>query len=167
MKKHISELIVSGIALLYGLFLLFAGIEIFPFSIGRVAFLSTCVCLFAMSLAVATVQRNTIGLFFTFTFAVLIVSAVVMMFGYTSRNVYPLFIASVFCGGMGISPKLPAFRPFCLSLAMVGATLILMLESFNVLAVSVVLPILVIYFALLGITYALIALRKKSEEENL
>ncbi len=167
MKKHISEFIISIVALLYGVFLLLAGLDVFPFTISEAAFISTCVCLLASSAVVFAVQRNPIGLFFAVAFAVLTLAATLLLVGFTSRNVYPLYIASVFAGGAVVFATKAQLRRFSrFSLAALGGTMILMLESFGALKTEIVLPILVIYLAFMGIIYALLKLKDKGDKEE-
>lgn len=166
MRKHLSELIISVIVLIYGVFMLLAGLNTFPFSVSEAAFVATCTCLLLASAVVATVQKNPIGLFFTLVFAVLLVAAAMLALGYSSRNVYPLYIASVFVGGMGVSPKLTYKRFFFVSAVLTLASLILLIESFGVLNFSAVMPILIIYFAIIGILYASLKLKKRKSDKE-
>ncbi len=164
MRKHVSESIISIIVIIYGVFMLLTGLGIFPFSLKNVAFIATCMCLFISSLIVAVIQHNPIGLFFTVTFAVLTFAGILLLVGYTSRNIYPVYISSVFAGGVGIYAMLPYLRRMLkVSLAMLGGVAILLLESFEVLHISIVLPILIIYFAILGLIYSLLRLSVKEE----
>lgn len=168
MRKHVSELVISAVILLFGIFMLLSGLNVFPFTAKKVAYLSVCICFFAIGTAIAVIQKNPIGLFIVLFFAVLTVSASLLLAGYTSRNIYPIYIMAAPVGALGIANRLPCFRiTACVSAAIIGAALILMFESFAVLKIGVVLPIVIVYFSIIGIIYASLKLGKKSEKEDM
>ncbi len=168
MRKHISELVISAVILIFGIFMLLSGLDVFSFTAKRVAYISVCVCLFAIGTAIAVIQKNPIGLFIALFFAVLTVSASMLLAGYTSRNIYPIYVMAAPVGILGIAKRLPCFRiAACVSAAIIGAALILMFESFTVLKTGVVLPIVIIYISIIGIIYASLKLGKKSEKEEM
>lgn len=169
MKKHVSELLCAVVMTVSALILLLAGLSVFAFSIKDCLFPVLSGCFFCTSLIVATVQKNRIGLSFCLLFATLLVASIFIAIGYSSRNVYPLYIASVPIGTIGIAPQTPHPRKvFCGASAVIGATILLELEGFGILSVAVVLPMIALYFALIGVIYSVVKIIvfKKTDKEK-
>lgn len=166
-KKVIaSELASAAMATVCGIFLLLAGLGVFPFGIERCWLAAVFCTLFFISLAVTIIQKNPICLFFCYLFGVLTAAQIGALF-FTYRCVYPLFVAALPIAGAGVSPKTHyAKKLLAVSLVTAVGALILFIESTGLLSVKVVLPAEAVYFGVAGIIYAARRLKNSTEKEN-
>ncbi len=166
----ITELICAVAIALTGVFLLLVSLGLFPFSFGDCWSIAVATCFFAMSLVIALIQKNSIGVVFAWAFGILALARLFVLLGLSEHSVYPAYIVALpigiangtVCGGYpSIISKV--------SLAITGAALILLLESTQVLPIAVVLSIIIVYLGVIGALCALVRLKnnkKPKEEEN-
>lgn len=166
-KVCITELISAIIALLTGVFLMLAGLKVFPFSIGECWLMAVYVCFFWVSLVAAVIQKNSIAGCFTVILAVLIVAQIFVLSGCTHRQIYPFYIIALPMGiAGGWSNTHYAARVISVCLAVTIAGLLLFLESTSLLPIAVVLPLIAVYLSVIGIVYAAVRLRTKNNLHN-
>lgn len=165
---HITELVSAVAVSVTGVFLLLAGLGVFPFTVGQCWLMAVYTCMVFIALFVAISQKNSIAIFFSWVIGALIVAKVMMLSGFSARNIYPLYIIAIPLGvANGAMFTRYAAKTIKACLAVVGVGLILLLESTTLLPLSVVLPIVAIYLGVLGAIYAATRLRKnKIHKEN-
>ncbi|MCH5164635.1 MAG: hypothetical protein J1F36_06435 [Clostridiales bacterium] len=158
---HIVELISALAVAITGIFLTLTGLNVFPFSIDKCWLMSVYICLFIISLAASVAQKNAIGIFFCCIFALLIIAQTFVLIGYSHRTIYPIYIIAIPFGCIGGALQSPYARKVCLiMLAIIGAGLLLLLESTGVLSIKIILPLIAAYFGVLGVIYATVLLKK-------
>lgn len=157
---HITELISATIVTVTGIFLLLAGLNVFSFPIEKCLLISIYLCFFAISLVIAIMQKNMIGVCFTWAFALLILAQSIVLMGYGHRVVYPIYIAALPIGIFNAAIYINAPKLCKVMAALAIAALMLFLESSELLPIGAVLPIISVYFGIIGIIYAGMRLHK-------
>lgn len=164
---HVTELISGICIVITAIFLLLAGLNVFPFSIGECWLISVFVCFFVISLFIAILQKNHIGIFFTSLWFLLILSQILVLIGLAHRQIYPIYVVAVPLGLINTTVTVKAAtKLFKIAFTLTVAGLLLFLESMSVLSIGIVLTIIVLYFGLLGIVYAVIKLRKEKTQQG-
>ena len=158
---HVVELISAAAVAITGIFLTLVAFNLFPFSIDKCWLISVYICIFIISLVVAIAQKNSIGIFFCLIFAMLIIAQAFVLIGYSHRNIYPIYIIALPLGCIGGTIRSEyARKVFAIMLAIIGAGLLLLLESTGVLSIKIILPLIAAYFGVLGVIYATVRLKK-------
>ena len=166
---RITEILTAATVMVTGLILMLAGLKVLPFSVEKYWLVAVFGCFFVTSLIVAVLQKNGIAVTLSLMFGILTVAQILVAVGLDIRNVYPVYVVSLpvsVAAGAALS-KLPSIVTK-VALAFVGASLLLFLESAEILTVAVVLPIIAIYMGALGLIYSAQKLRKKNtvKEKN-
>ncbi len=164
---HITELISAAAVTLTSVFLILAALNVFPFSIDKCWLMAVYVCLFAISLSVALLQKNVIGIGCVASSIVLIIAQATIVCGMTLKEIYPLYVIFLPIGavcGSCFARRFDGF--FKISAALTGMGLLLFLHSLSVLPIKVVLPVLAAYFGILGVIYAVVKMNGKKYKEN-
>ncbi len=165
-KIHITELIVASIVLAIGIFLTLTSLDLFPFMIEDCWLITTYAGIFVVSLVVMLMQKNAIGCGATFAMLSLLIAQIFVLNGLSFRQIYPLYVLALPLGvlsAMCFIKRRGAI--FGVAAAFVGMSLLLLIESFSILSIKAVLPIIVAYFGILGIIYSYFKLKHSRENK--
>ncbi len=164
---HITELASASAVTVTGIFLTLAAADVFPFSIDKCWLMSVYVCLFAISVIVAVMQKNMIGIGAAAATLMLIVAQTMILCGFAHRQIYPIYVLALPVG-VALSTSFARYFGvlFKAAISLIGMGLLLFTESFSILNVQVVLPIIAVYYGILGVIYSCLKLKRQKIKEN-